>query len=390
MKKNGEQTVTPWDVHADSTEGKIDYGKLIRQFGCQELSLKTAEKYRLEHVFFRRGIVFAHRDLDLLMEHVEKKGSIYLYTGRGPSSRSMHLGHAVPFMLCKYLQDRFGCKIVIQLTDDEKYIWKNITLEEAAKYSMENAKDILAFGFDPELTFLFRNTEYAHRFFETTLKIEKNISLKDYMKVFGFSDTCKVGQISFPARQMSPCFPSSFPDLIGENSMCLIPCSIDQDPYFRLTRDVSGKVGGHKPATLYTYFLPALQGPGSKMSASLESSAIYLDDTPAAVGKKILKYAFSGGRDTKEEHEKLGGNTEVDVAFQYLRFFLDDDQLLQEYKTGYEQGRILSGEMKKKCIDTLQKVLQDHQGRRAMVTDELLSRYFSPPSRTVPENNGNA
>lgn len=45
-----------------------------------------------------------------------------------------------------------------------------------------------------------------------------------------------------------------------------------------------------------------------------------------------MKYAFSGGRDTKEEHEKYGGDTEVDVSYQYLSFFLEDDDRLAYIK----------------------------------------------------------
>ncbi len=47
---------------------------------------------------------------------------------------------------------------------------------------------------------------------------------------------------------------------------------------------------------------------------------------------QINKYAFSGGRDTKEEHEKFGGNTELDISYQYLTFFLEDDEKLAHIK----------------------------------------------------------
>ena len=47
---------------------------------------------------------------------------------------------------------------------------------------------------------------------------------------------------------------------------------------------------------------------------------------------QINKYAFSGGRDTKEEHQKYGGDTAVDVSYQYLTFFLDDDDKLAHIK----------------------------------------------------------
>lgn len=47
---------------------------------------------------------------------------------QGPSSESLHMGHLVPFMFTKYLQDAFKVPLVIQLTDDEKSIWKGISV----------------------------------------------------------------------------------------------------------------------------------------------------------------------------------------------------------------------------------------------------------------------
>ena len=54
----------------------------------------------------------------------------------------------------------FNVPIVIQLTDDEKFLWKDLTSEEAFKLARENAKDIVAVGFDPEKTFIFSDFEY--------------------------------------------------------------------------------------------------------------------------------------------------------------------------------------------------------------------------------------
>ena len=45
---------------------------------------------------------------------------------------------------------------------------------------------------------------------------------------------------------------------------------------------------------------------------------------------QIVKYTFSGGRDTVEEHRKYGGNTDIDVSYQYLSFFLEDDERLAQ------------------------------------------------------------
>jgi tryptophanyl-tRNA synthetase len=64
-------------------------------------------------------------------------------------------------MFTKYLQDAFNVPLVVQMTDDEKFLWKNLTLEECRKYTAENAKDIIAVGLDINKTFIFSDYEYV-------------------------------------------------------------------------------------------------------------------------------------------------------------------------------------------------------------------------------------
>lgn len=75
-----------------------------------------------------------------------------------------------------------------------------------------------------------------------------------------------------------------------------------------------------------------MQGASGKMSASDLNSAIFLTDSPKDIKSKVNKYAFSGGGATLEEHKAKGANLDVDVPYQYLRFFLEDDQRLEEIK----------------------------------------------------------
>lgn len=140
-----------------------------------------------------------------------------------------------------------------------------------------------------------------------------------------------IGKIHFAAIQAAPSFSTSFPHIFGSKGdiPCLIPCAIDQDPYFRLTRDIAPKLKYPKPALIHSKFFPALQGPQTKMSASDANSSIFMTDKPNQIKTKINKHGFSGGRETEDEHRRLGGDTEVDVAYQYLTFFLDDDDELE-------------------------------------------------------------
>jgi len=179
-----------------------------------------------------------------------------------------------------------------------------------------------------------------------------------------------------------PSFSDTFPHIFGDNKKskpvpCLIPAAIDQDPYFRMTRDVAHKLKYLKPANIYSTFFPALQGPKSKMSSSVPNSAIILTDTAKQVKTKINKYALSGGGQTVEEHREKGANIDVDVSFQYLTFFMEDDDKLEEIRQKYSSGEMLTGEVKAVLIDVVNAFLKDFQEKRAKVTDEDVKHFMS-------------
>jgi tryptophanyl-tRNA synthetase len=126
----GDQTVTQWDVQAG--EDGVDYDKLIKEFGCEYIYGEQVDRIgkltgQKPHRFLRRGIFFSQKDLDVVLDCKEKGEDFYLYTGRGPSSASMHLGHLVPFLFTQYLQEAFQVPLVIQMTDDEKFLFKVVT-----------------------------------------------------------------------------------------------------------------------------------------------------------------------------------------------------------------------------------------------------------------------
>eukprot|EP00271_Cylindrocystis_brebissonii_P016014 TRINITY_DN39141_c0_g1_i1.p1 TRINITY_DN39141_c0_g1~~TRINITY_DN39141_c0_g1_i1.p1 ORF type:complete len:404 (-),score=74.54 TRINITY_DN39141_c0_g1_i1:131-1342(-) len=377
-----EQVVTPWEV---SAVGGIDYDKLIKQFGCNKLSETMVERVeRLTgqpaHPFLKRGIFFAHRDFELILDAYEKGEKFYLYTGRGPSSEALHLGHLVPFMFTKYLQEAFKVPLVIQLTDDEKFYWKNLTVAETKRLARENAKDIIACGFDIKRTFIF--TDYGYMggaFYENITMINKTVTYNQARGTFGFVGEDHLGKSCFPAIQAAPAVPSSFPHLFGTSNKirCLIPHAIDQDPYFRMTRDSAPRVGFHKPALIESRFFPALQGENTKMSASDSTSSIYVTDTPKEIKTKVNKYAFSGGKATVEEHRRLGADLEVDVPVKYLSFFLESDEELGQIKTEYGAGRMLTGEVKKRLIEVLSEMVGKHQEARKLVTDEIVDEFMA-------------
>lgn len=405
-----EQRITPFDVSGGIDEaGKllpVNYDKLIKEFGATPLTVDLIERFeRLTghkaHRFMRRGIVQSHRDLNKILDRYEKGEPFYIYTGRGPSSDSMHIGHSIPFEFTKWLQDVFDVPLIIMLTDDEKFMHsKKIKIEDAERFARENAKDIIAIGFDPKKTFIF--TDYGFMggaFYKNVTQMAKRITINSVQGTFGFGGSNNIGEYFFPAIQSATAFATSFPHIFGNDPLktrtipCLIPCAIDQDPYFRQCREHAEEMKYKKPALIHAVFLPALQGPGSKMSASVDASAIFLVDTPAKIQNKVRKNAFSGGQDTAELHRQLGGRTDKDVPFQYLKFFLDDDVELEQIRQAYEKGEMMTGELKDVCIKFLKEYVKGFQERRAKVTDEVLQEFLAQrplvyggnPNPVVPE-----
>lgn len=134
-------------------------------------------------------------------------------------------------MMTKWLQDAFRCPLVVQLTDDEKCLWRGLDVDEARRLAHENAKDIIACGFDVRKTFIFSDFEYVGgAFYRIANRIQTRVNLNQVQHIFGFTPEDCIGKIAFPAIQATPSFPPAFPHMFGVRADigCLIPCAIDQ------------------------------------------------------------------------------------------------------------------------------------------------------------------
>lgn len=164
--------VTPWEV-----KGKVDYERLIREFGTQPLNtdlLKRVEKHTDNlHLQLERKIFFSHRDLDTVINLYEKGTKFVLYTGRGPSG-PVHIGHLVPWIFTLHIQQKFKTRLYFQITDDEKYlISDDQNLKNTTKWSYENALDLIALGFKPEDTFIIYDTKDIDVLYPIALEVAK-------------------------------------------------------------------------------------------------------------------------------------------------------------------------------------------------------------------------
>jgi tryptophanyl-tRNA synthetase len=359
-EEKNEMVVTPWEVR-----GKVDYERLIREFGTQPLTDKLLEgisKHTGElHVQLRRELFFSHRDLDVVLDLYERGTKFVLYTGRGPSG-PVHIGHLVPWIFTKHLQEKFGTRLYFQMTDDEKFVVDDeARLAETTRLGYENALDLIALGFEPEDTFIIFDVPDIDLLYDIALEVAKRITYSTAKATFGFQDSTNIGWIFWPAIQAVPCFIHK--KLTGENVPALIPAAIDQDPYWRITRDIAAKLGYFKPAQIHNRFLPGL-GVGGKMSASEPETAIFTTDLPEVVKRKVWN-AFTGGKGTVAEQRKSGANPDVCSVFQYFLFlFEEDDKRLEERGRRCRGGEVLCGDCKKELAERINRFLSGHQKRR--------------------------
>jgi tryptophanyl-tRNA synthetase len=357
--------VTPWEV-----KGDIDYDKLVEKFGTELVSERLINKIKKHagtvHPMLRRNIFYSHRDLNKIISEYEKGNKFVLYTGRGPSGDT-HLGHLMPWIFTKHLQDAFGSKLLFQLTDDEKFMFsEKLSLKDVEKHSYENALDFIALGFDPKKTEIFIDTEYIKTLYKIAIKVAKRTTFSTAKAVFGFNNSTNIGLTFFTSIQSAPAFVES--ERQGKQVPCLIPCAIDQDAHFRITRDAAPHLGYPKPALVHCKFFPSLGG-SDKMSASSPQSSIYTTDTPKVAKKKIMN-AFTGGRETVEEQKKKGGRPEICSVYQYLTYiFENSDEALGVRDEKCRAGELLCGECKQYLAERVEKFLVKHQEKREKARD---------------------
>ena len=356
-----KKAFNPWEVR-----GEINYNKLVKEFGVS--IMKDLPEIFNKEVLFRRKIIFAHRDYQRILESVKNKKKFVMMTGLMPTGK-FHLGHllvAQQFLIYQKL----GAKIYIAIADLEAYNARGQSLEDSRKIAIdEYVTNYVALGLNPKNVEIYfqsdrsKDSNRSNAYYRLQNILAKHATFNEFKAVYG---DITPGKMVSSLLQASDMLHSQLPEF---ENICpvVVPVGIDQDPHLRLARDISKRIPIKftQLSSTYHQMIPGLKGAKSKMSSSDPNSFIALTDNPKTVKNKINKYAFSGGKETLEEHKKLGGNPDIDVSFQYLRMFLEeDDDKLQEIYNDYKSGKLTTGELKKYTIDKLNSFLKDHQAKR--------------------------
>ena len=360
--------VNPWEV-----SGSIDYGKLMKKFGVKPLP-KMPEVLK-KHVFFRRGIIFAHRDFEKIVERIKKRRKFAMMTGLMPSGK-FHLGHMM-VALQMIMYQNLGAKLYVAVADLESYSTRQKSLEESRKTAIEEyLKNYIALGLKPKnLDFYFQSNRSdeagkSNAYYRLASGFSRCVTFNEFKAVYG---EITPGKMNSSLVQASDMFHPQLPEFEGKIPV-VVPVGIDQDPHLRIARDMGSRFRDYdfmKLSSTYHVFFPSLKGEG-KMSSSDGTSYVAMTDSEKEVENKIKKYAFSGGRETLEEHRKKGGNPEKDVPFQYLKtFFEPDDGKLENIEESYRSGKMLTSELKQILIEKINAFLKKHQSERKKAEKQI-------------------
>jgi tryptophanyl-tRNA synthetase len=247
------------------------------------------------HPLLRRGLARSHLGLGEILDCYEQKRPFYVFVSRGPPSTPMHLGHFVPLQLARWMQETMKCPVIIQLSDDEQYFASDALASDSSalprcyEAARDNARDIVACGFNVEKTFVFSNFEYMPAMYPEVVKLQKLLPIKFVKEVLGAKDTDNCGQVAYAGVRAAPAFAASFArsKVLGPQyaaAQCLVLCAPDEHPFLSMMRELASP----KPALLHCQRLPSLLGVHRPIEAA---DALYLSDAPKVVLSKVF-YPF--------------------------------------------------------------------------------------------------
>ena len=222
--------IDPW-----SSEQSQDYARIIDQFGLGSVDVSTIPNPSMLH---RRGIVFAHRDLDVVLGCMKRSEPFGVLTGLMPSGR-MHLGHSMVIDQVKWFQDQ-GADITVTVADLEALATRDTSLEVGRKTAIEEyVLNYAALGLDPDRTSVyFQSSRPEVQRLAFTLGRRTNLS--EFEAIYGFEGETNLAHVQAPLVQVGDIIHPQL-DEFGGLRPIVVPVGIDQDPHLRLTRGIAGK-----------------------------------------------------------------------------------------------------------------------------------------------------
>jgi len=362
LAKDAERksTLDPWGSSLIE-----DYERLYEEFGVRPFK-PLLKEIPNPSVGMRRGIIFAHRDFERVLEAMKTNGAFAVMSGIKPTGE-FHLGTLMTAKEIIYFQKQ-GATAFYCIADVEAYEDNNIPLEESEKIAVGNVADILALGLDPKRAHIYRQSKEL-RVRDFALLFGRTVTLATMKAVYGerniglyLAALIQAGDILLPQHKD-----------FGGPKPTVVPVGIDQDPHLRLTRDIAqkfeSKYGFILPSSTYHKLMKGLNG-SPKMSKRDPMSYFTLHEPPEMIAKKISN-AFTGGRPTVKEQRELGGTPEICSVYEINMFhFMEDDKEIIELYEDCKAGNIICGDCKKRTIEIVLNFVKEHERKRLKLMDK--------------------
>ena len=222
--------IDPW-----SSNQSTDYARIIDQFGLSSLSgLDLPAPTKLH----RRGIVFAHRDLDVILGAHQRKEPFGVLTGLMPSGR-MHLGHSMVIEQVRYYQE-MGADVTIAVADLESQATRGISLAEGKESARKDyVANYAALGLLSESTEVYFQSQRS-AVQRLGFQLGKRTNLNEFESIYGFTGETNLAHVQAPMVQVGDILHPQL-DEYGGLRPIVVPVGVDQDPHLRLTRGLAGK-----------------------------------------------------------------------------------------------------------------------------------------------------
>jgi tryptophanyl-tRNA synthetase len=347
-----------------------DYEKLFELFGIQPLNA-VMKDIPHPHRHIRRGVMFGHRSLDLVLKAVSDGAPFAVMSGIKPTGE-FHLGSKMTAEELIFFQSLSEKAVAFYcMADLEAYADNGISLDKSARIAVSNLADLLALGVEPKKTYVYKQSEES-RVMNLSFIFSRSVTQNMLKAIYGernfglyLSALVQSGDILMPQTK----------DFGGPKPV-VVPVGADQDPHIRLCRDLARRhqtdYGFLLPSATYHKLTRSLSG-NLKMSKRDPMSLLTLNDDPVIAEKK-LSNALTGGRETVELHRKLGGEPEKCVVYELGMFhFIEDDAYVQRIYDECRSGQRICGECKAEHASIVADYLKKHQRRKKSFIDQARS-----------------
>jgi len=223
--------IDPW-----SSTTFQDYIRLRDEFGIQEFTQDLWNDLPNPHKLLRRGVVFGHRDFNIIHDFAKKGKPWAILTGLMPSGK-MHLGHKMVIDEVIYYQS-LGADIFIAVADIEAFATRGITLEQTKKYALEEyIPNYIALGLKPEKCKIYFQSQHQD-VKDLAYILGKRVNWSQMTATYGFSGSTNMSHIMSPLIQTGDILHVQLQQFGGVRPT-LVPVGVDQDPHIRLSRDIA-------------------------------------------------------------------------------------------------------------------------------------------------------